>query len=148
MIPAALLLLASTASVLAQTGLTERITDLVGVLDGEQRTVAENAITELDDDANVQLWALYIDTTGGLAAPEYAEASAQESGLGGNNALLVVALDDRRYGLWVGPALDEISDAEIDEILANDLVPELRNEAYGDAIAAAARGLGAAVASL
>lgn len=146
-IPAALLVLASSASVLAQTSLTERITDLAGVLDGEQRSVAADAITELDNDANIQLWALYIDTTGGLSAPEYAEASAQESGLGGNNAVLVVALDDRRYGLWVGPALDEVSDAEIDEILADDLVPELRNEAYGDAIAVAARGLSAAVAT-
>lgn len=140
-LPAALLVLAGTAAVLAQTSLTERVTDLAGVLDGEQRGVAERAIAELDTDANIQLWALYIDTTDGLGAPEYAAASAQESGLGANNALLVVALDDRRYGLWVGPALDEVSDDEIDEILANDLVPQLRDEAYGDAVGAVARGL-------
>ncbi len=145
-LPAALLLLASTALAVAQTTVTERVTDLAGVLDDGQRSVAEDAIARLDDEGNVQLWALYVDSTGGMGAPEYAEASAADSGLGANNALLVVALEDRRFGLWVGPALDEVTDDEIDEILANDLTPQLRSEAYGEAIAAVARGLGEAAA--
>src|SRR5918999_1701884 len=124
--------------------LDDRITDLAGVLSAEDRDVAEDAIAELEADANIQLFALFVDTTGDVTVTDYAEEVAAASSLGGNDALVVVAIDDRRDAMWVGDLLDEASDAEIDAILAEQVEPRLADGEWGAAIAAAAEGLSAA----
>ena len=132
-------------AVMAQT-LSERVVDESGVLSDGDVTEALDAIQELDDERNVQLWALFVGTTGGASITDFADAVAAENSLGGNDALLVVAIDDRRDALWVGDLLDDVSDEEIDIILADGVEPNLADRAWGAAIAAAANGLDAALA--
>ena len=132
-------------AVMAQT-LSERVVDESGVLSDGDVTEALDAIQELDDERNVQLWALFVGTTGGASITDFADAVAAENALGGNDALLVVAIDDRRDALWVGDLLDDVSDEEIDHILADGVEPNLADRAWGAAIAAAANGLDAALA--
>jgi hypothetical protein len=124
--------------------LQDRVTDLAGVLSGADRSTAEDAIRRLDDDRNIQLWALFVDTTDGAAAPDYATEVATANGLGGNDALLVVAVNDRRDAIWVGPLLDSITDDELDTILADTIEPRLRDSAWGRAVADGASALGQA----
>lgn len=119
--------------------LTERLTDLAGVFTDGQRGEAESAIESVADD--VSLWALFVRTTDGTPAPDYAEEVAALNGLGGNDAVLVVATEDRRYALWVGPLLDEVGDDEIDIILAEAVEPQLAAGEWGLAVVAAADGL-------
>ncbi|HSO02094.1 MAG TPA: TPM domain-containing protein, partial [Gaiellaceae bacterium] len=130
---------------LAQT-LRERVVDESGVLSDGDVAEALDAIEALDDGRNVQLWALFVTTTGGTSITDFADAVAVENSLGGNDALLVVAIDDRRDALWVGDLLDDVSDAEIDGILADGVEPNLADGAWGAAIAAAADGLDGALA--
>src|SRR3712207_4790710 len=101
-------LLLGTAAVFASTGavraeppqqLSERLTDLAGVFSDAQRNEAEAAIDAVAED--VSLWAVWVSTTDGLPAPDYATELAAINGLGGNDAVLVVAIEDRRYGMWV-----------------------------------------------
>jgi uncharacterized membrane protein YgcG len=143
-VAAALLVLLSAVTANAQT-LGERVVDEAGVMTDEQRDEALSAIEALDAAQNVQLWALFVGTTGGQPAPEFATDVAAENGLGGNDALLVVAVDDRRDALWVGDLLGDLSDAEIDDILANGVEPLLADGNWGAAIAAAADGIDAAL---
>ncbi|HKO34173.1 MAG TPA: TPM domain-containing protein, partial [Candidatus Limnocylindria bacterium] len=143
---AALLLIAMVvAPALAQT-LSERVVDESGVMSESQIAEAESAITALEDEDNVQLWALYVDTTDGEEVTDYADAVAAENGLGGNDALLVVAIDDRRDALWIGDLLTEVSDQELDLILADRVEPQLRDSEWGAAVAGAAEGLSSALA--
>lgn len=137
----ALLALAAPGLVRAEAPqqLDERLTDLAGVFSGGQRSEAEAAIEDVADD--VSLWALFVRTTDGMPAPDYAAEVAALNGLGGNDAVLVVAIDDRRYAMWVGPLLDEVSDEEIDIILAEGVEPQLAAGEWGSAVAAAAEGL-------
>ncbi len=127
--------------------LHERVTDLAGVLAASDRSAAQAAIDELDAAHNIQLWALFVDSTAGQAITDYAGAVFDGNGLGGNDALLVVATGDRRDALWVG-SLVPVTDAQIDGILANDVEPNLRDAAngadgaWGKAVAAAAGALG------
>ena len=130
--------------VLAQT-LNERVVDESGVLSDGDVADALDAIQALDDERNVQLWALFVGTTGGTSITDFADAVAAENSLGGNDALLVVAIDDRRDALWVGDLLDDVSDTEVDRILADGVEPNLADSAWGAAIAAAADGLDAAL---
>jgi uncharacterized membrane protein YgcG len=137
---ALLLLVATVTSVLAQT-LDERVVDEAGVMSDAQIAEAQDAIAHLEDAENVQLWALFVDTTGDQAVTDFADAVAAENGLGGNDALLVVAIDDRRDAIWVGDLLSDVSDEELDLILAEQVEPLLADGEWGAAIAGAAAGL-------
>ena len=106
---------------------------------------AESAITTLEDEDNVQLWVLYVDTTGGQEVTDFADGVAADNGLGGNDALLVVAIDDRRDALWIGDLLTQVSDQELDLILADQVEPQLRDSEWGAAVAGAAEGLSSAL---
>jgi uncharacterized membrane protein YgcG len=119
--------------------LEDRLTDLAGVFSDSQRSEAEAAIDNAAGD--VSLWAFFVRTTDGIPAPDYAAEVAALNGLGGNDAVLVVATEDRRYAMWVGPLLDEVGDDEIDVILAEGVEPQLAEGEWGVAVAAAAEGL-------
>jgi uncharacterized membrane protein YgcG len=140
----ALLLAVGASPVLAQT-LDDRVVDEAGVLSGAQVEEAEAAIQDLQDESNVQLWALFVDSTGGQPVTDFADAVAVENGLGGNDALLVVAVDDRRDAIWVGDLLDEASDEDLDRILAEQVEPFLADGEWGAAVAGAASGLAEAL---
>ncbi len=135
---------ATPAAAQAAPTLDGPVTDLAGTLTGDERQEALDAIQDLRDGQNVQLFALFVDTTQGTPAPAYAEEVAEANGLGGNDAVLVVAMEDRRYAIWVGPLLDEVSDEELDSILAQRVEPRLAGGEFGQAVAEAARGLGQA----
>lgn len=140
--------LALPLAVRAQTPprLEEPVTDLAGVLTDADRAAAEDGIEQLEADEGIQLFALFVDTTEELTASEYADLAAAENGLGGNDALLVVAVEVRRDAIWVGDLLTDATDAELDAILADAVEPRLAREEWGDAVAAGAEGLGEALA--
>jgi len=123
--------------------LRDRVTDQAGVLSGADRSTAEAGIGRLDAQ-NIQLWALFVETTDGLSAPDYATQVAEANGLGGNDALLVVAVTARRDALWVGSLLDSVTNDELDLILADSVEPRLRDSAWGQAVADGAAALGQA----
>ncbi len=140
----ALAMLASPARAQEPPFLDEQITDLTGELDAGRDTV-EDALASLQLEHGIQLWVLFTFTTDDLSATEYSDAVAEENSFGGNDSLLVVALDDRSYATWVGPALEEgLTDAEIDTLLADVLEPRLADGDFAGAVAAFADGLGEA----
>lgn len=137
-----LLLLASLVSVAAAQTLTERLVDEAGALDGGARGRALEAIDQLEADASIQLWALFVGTTGGEAIDDYTRRVVDENGLGVNDALFVVAVDDRRYQLWISDSLtDEVTTDEQDAILADRVEPALSGGDWGGSVVAAAEGL-------
>lgn len=125
--------------------LAERVTDLAGVLDDAERDEAEDAIEQLESDANVQLYAVFVNTTDGIPAADYAMEVAARTGLGGNDAVLVVAIEDRTDGVWVGDLLTDVTNEEIDRIIAERVEPLLRESDWGGAVAGAADGIGEAI---
>lgn len=125
--------------------LRERVTDLAGVMSGEDVAQAEAAIAELDDTMNVQLFVLYVNTSDGATITDYADEVALRSSLGGNDSLLVVAVEDRRTALWVGDSLDAVSDDEIQQIIDESVNPNLADGAWGAAVGGAVDGLSAAL---
>ncbi|MPZ98645.1 MAG: hypothetical protein GEU80_04750 [Dehalococcoidia bacterium] len=143
-IVAALCLLLLGPALAAAQGLPtldERIVDQTDTLSGDQRDRALAAFEDLEQDAGVQLFALFVESTGDTTASDFVAQVADANGLDGNDALLVVAMSDRRDAIWVGPLLDEVSDDELDLLLADRIEPELSAGAYGQALVAAAEGL-------
>lgn len=104
---------------------------------------ARDAVAELLDERDVQLYALFVTSTGGASGPAYARSVADENGLGGNDALLVVAPSEGRYGLWTSPGLLR---SDVTRTFARRVEPELRQGDWDGAVETAADTLGDAVA--
>jgi uncharacterized membrane protein YgcG len=119
------------------------VTDLVDAVGDETPIV--DAIDRLRRDHDVQLFVLYVESTADETATRFAELTAQDNSLGGNDALLLIALGDRSYAMWVADGLDEVSDAEIDALLVDDVEPRLVDGDPAGAAVAAADALGEAV---
>ncbi len=117
------------------------VTDLTGELSGEEDAI-EDAIQEMLDRDNVQVFVVFVRTTDGASATDYADQVATQNSFGGNDALVLVALEDRTDAIWVADGLDEISDEEIDDVIVNELEPRLADGDFAGAFVAAVEGLG------
>ena len=126
--------------------LEKRVTDLAGVLDGDVVTRIKTAVDRLESERRIQLFVLFVRSSDGTPIADYADDVARLSSLGGNDALLVGAIDDRSDSLWGGSALGQATDTELDAILAERVEPALAGRDYGGAVAGAAEGLTAATA--
>jgi TLP18.3/Psb32/MOLO-1 phosphatase superfamily protein len=139
-------LAASVAFAATIPRLAGQITDQTGSLTGSESRI-KDAIAQLQRDHNVQLFVLFVQTTEDLTADQYVTQTAEQNSLGGNDVLLLVALQDRTDRFWAGGALQNIPSTELDQIAANDLEPRLAAGDYGGAVVAAAQGLGDAAAT-
>ncbi|HYO43210.1 MAG TPA: TPM domain-containing protein [Candidatus Limnocylindrales bacterium] len=145
----AFLLLALSATAVLALDMPPRldggVTDQAEVLTASEERDVQAALDTLRADHDVQLFVTYIDTTGAENVNDFTEATATANSLGGNDALILVATEDRTYSMWVGDSLDEITDAEIDEILTGVLEPALVEGDFAGALIASAEAVGEAM---
>jgi hypothetical protein len=143
----AVALLAPAAALLAATipELEGPITDETGVLAGGEEDI-EQAIDDLVESSNIQLWVVFVRTLDGVEAAQFASGVAAGNGLGGNDALLLVALDDRLDQIWLSDGLDQVTDDELDQVIGQELEPRLRDGDFVGAVIATADGLQTAAA--
>ncbi len=123
--------------------LSSQITDETGVLASGTSGI-QSALDRLLSDRNVQLWVVFVHTSGSQTAQQMAEATFRQNGFGGNDVVLLVALDDKRYGYFVSDTLP-LSSSQVDAAASNDLEPGLRSGDYPGAVAAFANGLDSAL---
>jgi len=140
-VAAAVLSLAGYATALAvdPERLEAQVTDQVGALEGSIDEI-QSALDDITDAGGPQLFVLFVDTTSGMPVTDFADESARLSSLGGDDALLVVALDDRSDAIWVSDAL-AISDEELNAIISDTLEPGLRDGDFPAAVIATAKAL-------
>jgi cytoskeletal protein RodZ len=123
--------------------LQDQVTDLTQrrVL-ANGRSEIEAALADLRESRNIQLFVLFVESTGSRSVTEYADETARRSSLGGNDALLLVALTDRSDALWRGSLLeDRLTDRELGEILSNRVEKSLASGDFAGAVVAGARGI-------
>lgn len=141
-----LLLLPSLAAAEDVMRLEGPVTDTAGAL-GDRADDVERAVEATLDEHGVQVFVLFVRTTGELNAGDYASQTAGVNSLGVDDALLLVAMEDRTDYIWVADGLDEITDEELDAILTGTLEPGLRAGDPGGAAIGAIEALGEAAAS-
>jgi uncharacterized membrane protein YgcG len=139
----ALLVLAAPAVLAAGPRLTDHVTDQTGTL-GSDTARVQGAVTALADRANVDLWILLVSTTGSTGAPDYAQQTFDSNNFGGNDILLVVAVDDHRYG-WAQKNAVPLSDDQLTALASDNLDPSFRQGDYAGGLVNFADALGAAV---
>jgi hypothetical protein len=118
------------------------VTDQTGEL-ADQADEIQAAIDRTLDADGVQSWVLFVPTTDDQSAADFATAVAEANSLGVDDALILVALDDRTDFLWVSDGL-AITDDELDTIITDTLEPRLRDGDFGGAAIATVEALGAA----
>jgi hypothetical protein len=120
------------------------VTDLANAVDSTSQI--ESAINQLQRETGTQLFVLYVDTTGGQSMSSFTDDVVDLNNLGGSDALLAVATDDRTYQLWLGDlATDDVSQDEQDALLGREVEPELRSGDFAGAAIATASGINAAI---
>ncbi len=104
--------------------LPEPVYDSAGALTGEQDRV-EEAIAALREDTGLQLYVAFVDSfedPGDGAG--WAEQTFQESGMGSNNVLLAVAVEDRAFGSYAGGGTG-LDLSEVQQVESDFVVPAL-----------------------
>jgi hypothetical protein len=136
---AAPLLFTGTASADEPVALTDQITDTAGALDDVAGDRA--ALEQLRSEQDIQLFVVFVDTFDGASnGTAWAQRTAELSGLGGNDLLFAVAVDDRAYGWFPGSNLSR-SDQEIADVISSDVEPQLADRDWDGAVVALADGL-------
>ena len=116
------------------------VLDQAGVVTGDEDRILD-ALDSLYDDTGMQLFVVYVDSfTGTASSADWADTTADLSGLGDKDALLAIATEDRVYQVSVADAFP-LSDSDLAEIEENALIPELRDDNWADAAIAFADGL-------
>lgn len=121
--------------------LTAPVTDLAGLLTQEQAATLDGKLRGLDASDSTQIALLVIPSLDGEALEDYSERVATSWRLGqkgrDNGALLLVALRERKIRIEVGYGLEEkLTDARARQIIANEIVPRFRQQAYYEGLEA------------
>ena len=119
------------------------VLDTVGAIEGNETRVLA-AIDELYESARIQLFVVYVDNFTG--STNWANDTAVLNGLGANDVLLAVAIDERNYEISIDPEFP-LSDAQVSEVESNDIEPRLRDDDWAGAAIAAVQGFQAAAGS-
>jgi uncharacterized membrane protein YgcG len=142
---ASLLTLVPLASAQGAPQLTSQITDQVGAL-GSGKGDVQAALDKLQSDRNVQLWVVLIQSGNGTTAPDLATEIFTSNGFGGNDAVLLIAVDDHRYG-WAENTATGLPQSQIDDLLGAQLDPRFKAGDYSGGIRNFANALSSKIAA-
>ena len=91
------------------------------------------ALDTLYDDTRVRLYVVYVDSfTNPSDREEWVVETADRNGLGDNNVLVAIAVDDSLYQLWQADNL-ALTDSELSDVAIDSLVPDLADGNWADA---------------
>lgn len=132
-------LVAAPASAEPPFNVPGMITDRAGALSGDDEPRIQTAFDRLTDDAGLQMFVVYVDGFDGMDGQTWANETANASGLGTDDILLAVAVEDRSFGISVADELD-LTDEQLDDVRQNDIRPRLSDEDWAGAAIAGADG--------
>lgn len=114
------------------------ITDTAQVL-GDRTAEVQAALDQLTQSTPYQLFVVFVDSFDGADGLDWANETATVSGLGVNDLLLAVAVEDRRYGISVDNAID-LTDDQLSTVAYERVEPRLGDSDWAGAAIAAADG--------
>jgi uncharacterized membrane protein YgcG len=134
-------LLTSPAGAQPPSKLADHITDNTGALTDSGRAAVSSAIDRLYRDRHIQLWVVYVDNFSNFKPENWAERTRTATGMGGNDALLAVATNTKRYAFTVPPTVPGLTEDEVDSLRAKQIEPAVGKKDWSGAAVVAADGL-------
>ncbi|MFN3134972.1 MAG: TPM domain-containing protein, partial [Candidatus Kryptonium sp.] len=115
--------------------LTQRVTDLAGILTAEQIKALEYKLAKFEDETTNQIAILIIPSLEGEDLEDFSIKVVEKNKLGqagkDNGVLFLIAIQDRKMRLEVGYGLEgALPDALCDQILRNIVRPKFRQGDY------------------
>lgn len=115
------------------------ITDRAGALGGREADV-QAALDALADETPYQLFVVFVDSFDDADPFDWAAETAIDSGMGVDDVLLAVAVEDRQYAISVDDAIP-LTDAQLQAIDSERVEPRLSADDWAGAAIGAADGL-------
>jgi uncharacterized membrane protein YgcG len=132
-------LLAPTAAAQPPFRLPSYVNDGANALSGSEFSEVQQAVDKLYNDRRIRLWVVYVDTFSGQDAVSWTEQTRRLSDIGGQDAILAVATQDRAYAFL--PPTTAPGGFDLTSLRTNDIEPRLRQSDWAGAAVAAAEGL-------
>ncbi len=124
---------------------TGYVLDDVDVLTSAEEAQAQERLEQLKNDSGLDLWVVFVDEfTNPSVAEDWADAVAQQNGLGTTQYLLAVATEGRQYYLS-GDSAGPVTFDQLATIEQQQVQPALADDDWLGAVDAAADGLSEAV---
>jgi uncharacterized membrane protein YgcG len=114
----------------------DQLQDPAGLL-GDRADEVRDALDRLLDEDGVQLYVVVVEELDGTGAQDWADRTAAINGLGVDDALLVVASEDRQYA-WSVDQDFPLSDEQLRDAARESIEPQLRDEDWAGAAIGAA----------
>jgi uncharacterized membrane protein YgcG len=115
------------------------VNDGANVLSGSEFSDVQLAVDKLYNDRHIRLWVVYVDTFSGQDAVGWTAETRRLSDIGGQDAVLAVATQDRAYAFL--PPTTGSDGFDVTELRTNEIEPKLRQSDWAGAAIAAATGL-------
>src|SRR6476646_2627774 len=133
------ILLAPTAAGQPPFRLPSYVNDGANALSGSEFSDVQQAVDKLYNDRHIRLWVVYVDTFSGQDAVSWAGETRRLSDIGGQDAILAVATQDRAYAFL--PPTTAPGGLDVTSLRTNEIEPKLRQSDWAGAAIAAAEGL-------
>lgn len=132
-------LLAPAAAAQPPFRLPSYVNDDANALSGSESSDVQQAVDKLYNDRHIRLWVVYVDSFSGQDAVSWTEQTRRLSDIGGQDAILAVATQDRAYAFL--PPTTAPGGFDVTSLRTNDIEPKLRQSDWAGAAVAAAEGL-------
>jgi uncharacterized membrane protein YgcG len=132
-------LLAPAASAQPPFRLPTYVNDGANALRGSEFSDVQQAVDKLYNDRHIRLWVVYVDTFSGQDAVGWTQETRRLSDIGGQDAILAVATQDRAYAFL--PPTTGSGGFDVTALRTNEIEPKLRQSDWAWAAIAAATGL-------
>ena len=127
-------LLAPSAAAQPPFRLPSYVNDGANALSGSEFNDVQQAVNKLYNDRHIRLWVVYVDTFSGQNAVSWTEQTRRLSDIGGHDAILAVATQDRAYA-FLPPTTGS---GDVTSLRTNEIEPRLRQSDWAAAAIAAA----------
>jgi uncharacterized membrane protein YgcG/BMFP domain-containing protein YqiC len=144
-IMAAGLLITPSAAADPPLRVPDYVTDNANVLSQGQRVQVDNAVNQLYNERHIRLWVVYVDTFSGQDAVNWTQQTRRLSDIGGQDAILAVATQDRAYAFL--PPTTAPGGVDVSTLHTNEIEPKLHQSDWAGAAIAAANGLNPSTSS-
>jgi BMFP domain-containing protein YqiC len=139
------ILLAPAAAGQPPYRLPSYVNDGASALSGSEFSDVQQAVDTLYTDRHIRLWVVYVDTFSGQEPVNWTQQTRRLSDIGGQDAILAVAIQDRAYAFL--PPSSGPGGFDVSSLRTNDIEPKLHNSDWAGAAIAAAEGLNPAASS-
>src|ERR1700704_4944759 len=144
-IMAAGLLITPSAAADPPLRVPDYVTDNANVLSQGQRVQVDNAVNQLYNERHIRLWVVYVDTFSEQDAVDWTQQTRRLSDIGGQDAILAGATQDRAYALL--PPTTAPDGFDVSTLRTNEIEPKLHQSDWAGAAIAAANGLNPSTSS-